>query len=373
MHISVVQAQLKRGLHIVSHAVAAKAPLPVLSHVLLAAEGSRLRLEGSDLQTSIACLLEATVTEAGATTLPAKLLSDFVGTLPNDAVTLTLDGATQTTQLACANARANIKGLAAEEFPSPTVVETEATATIAGQELRVAVEQVAVMAAEDTTRPVLAGVLLKLAGTAITFAALDGFRLAVKTLTLPEPVATSQQVIVPAAALLALARVVADEDAVELAVTPGGGAVRFRTAAIEVTTRQLDGPFPAYERVIPQTYATRAIFERAALRQAVRQAALFVPERRQAAALHLAASVTDESGLATLVAADGELGDNKTELPAQIAGEGGVIKFNIALLKRAIEVIDTPQVAFEMQTPLMPGVLRPVGDDRLLLVVMPMA
>ncbi len=373
MHLSVVQEQLKRGLHIVGHVVGAKAPLPVLSNVLLTAENGRLRLLASNLQTGVACFVDATVLEPGATTLPAKLLGDFVSTLPNETVTLLLDARTQSTQLQCAAARANIKGIDAEEFPMPSTADVLSVTTISGADLRSAIEQVAVMATTDDARPVLAGVLLKLNGTAATLAAMDGFRLAVKTLALAQSVADAQQVIVPAAALLELARVLHDDDTVEILIASGGASVLFRTATLEVWSRVLEGPFPSFERLIPRTFATRAVFERAALRQAVRQTALFVPERVRSASLALATSDGASAGVATLVANDGEIGDNRSELPAQITGADGAIKFNIAFLKSVIDVLDTPQVAFEMQTPTMPGVLRPVGDDRLLVIVMPMA
>lgn len=375
MKVSCLQENLKRGLSIVSHAVASKSTLPVLSNILLTTEGGRLRLQATNLEVGITCWIGAKVEEEGAVTIPAKLLSDFVGNLPNDAVVMSLDERTQTVNLRCARSEANIKGIEADEFPTiPTVDASEPTVALAPEVLRAAIDQVAFAAATDDTRPVLAGVLLKLQEQTAIFSATDGFRLAVKTIDLPEPVRVAQEVIIPARALIELGRIIGDsENPVELTVTPSGGQVLFHSDNVDMVSRLIDGKFPDYQRIIPKQYTTRAAMDRDSFLRAARQASVFATSSANIVKMTLDAGAEFGPGKMTLSANAAEVGDNKTELEGQINGEGGQIALNVKFLQDALNAIRTPQIAFEMQTKAAPGVFRPIGDDSLLVIVMPMS
>jgi DNA polymerase-3 subunit beta len=375
MKVSCLQENLRRGLSIVGHAVASKSTLPVLSNILFATDQGRLRLQATNLEIGITCWIGAKIEEEGAVTIPAKLLSDFVANLPNDTVSLTLDERTQTVHLRCARSEADIKGIEADEFPSiPTIDTDEPTVTIAPDVLRPAIDQVAFAAATDDTRPVLAGVLLKLQDNVATLSATDGFRLAVKTIELPEPVRTSQEVVIPARALQEVARIIGDGDeAVEITITSSGGQVLFHASNVDLVSRLIDGKFPDYQRVIPQRYATRAVLDRAALLQATRQASVFATSSANIAKISLEAGGEFGPGRMILSANAAEVGGNKTELEGQVSGEGGQIALNVRFLQDTLNAIPTAQVAFEMQTPSSPGVFRPVGGDNLLIIVMPMS
>jgi DNA polymerase-3 subunit beta len=374
MKVSCLQENLKRGLSIVSHAVASKSTLPVLSNILLTTEGGRLRLQATNLEVGITCWIGAKVENEGAVTIPAKLLSDFVGNLPNDAVQLALDERTQSVNLRCARSEANIKGIEADEFPSiPTVDADEPTVSIAPDVLRKAIDQAAFAAATDDTRPVLAGVLFKLQGNTVTFSATDGFRLAVKTIDLPEPVRVSQEVIVPARALIELARIIGDSDnPVDITITPNGSQILFHSENVDLVSRLIDGKFPDYQRIIPKQYATRAVMDRSSFLQAAKQASVFATSSANIAKITLESGAEWGPGRMTLSANATEIGDNKTELEGQITGEGGQIALNVKFLQEALNAMDTPQIGLEMQTQAAPGVFRPVGDESLLIIVMPM-
>lgn len=375
MKVSCLQENLRRGLSIVGHAVASKSTLPVLSNILLASDSGRLRLQATNLEIGITCWIGAKIEEEGAVTIPAKLLSDFVGNLPNDTVNLTLDERTQTVHLRCARSEANIKGIEADEFPSiPTIDADEPTVAIPPDVLRMAIDQAAFAAASDDTRPVLAGVLLKLQDNTITLSATDGFRLAVKTIELPEPVNTPQEVVIPARALQEVSRIIGDsDDPVEITITPSGGQILFHASNVDLVSRLIDGKFPDYQRVIPQQYATRAVMDRAALLQATRQASVFATSSANITKVSLEAGGEFGPGRMILSANAAEVGNNKTELEGQVNGEGGQIALNVRFLQDTLNAIPTPQVAFEMQTPSSPGVFRPVGDDSLLIIIMPMS
>lgn len=374
MKLSCLQENLKRGLAIVGHAVAGKSTLPVLSNILLATDDGRLKLAATNLEVGITCWIGAKIEDEGAVTVPAKLLTDFVGGLPNDKIALALDARTQTLNLACARFEANVKGIEADEFPViPTITEREPTVSFPPDLLRETVDQVAFAAATDDTRPVLAGVLIRLRGKSATFAAADGFRLAVRTIELPEPVAEPQDVIVPARALLELARIIGDvEGNVEVTVTPGGGQVLFHSESMDLVSRLIDGKFPDFERIIPASFATRTVLDTQELFKAVKLASYFASASANIVKLTMDAGGDLGPGKLTISANAAEVGDNKGALDGMVHGEGGQIALNVKFLSDALNAIKTPQIAIETQTAQNPGVFKPVGAEGYIHIVMPM-
>jgi|HigsolmetaAR202D_1030399.scaffolds.fasta_scaffold00025_65 DNA polymerase III, beta subunit len=374
MRLSCLQENLKKGLATVSHAVAGKSTLPVLSNVLLATDRGRLKLAATNLEVGITCWIGAKVEEEGAVTVPAKLLSDVIGSLPNDRVTLALDPRTVTAQVTCARFNSNIKGIEAEEFPAiPTISDQEPTVTLAPDVLRETIDQVAFAAASDDSRPVLAGVLIRLKGEEATFAATDGFRLAKRTITLAEPVENPQEFIVPARTLSELSRILGDtEGNVEITVTPSGGQVLFHTENTDLVSRLIDGKFPDFERIIPTTYATRSVFDTQEMIKAVKLASFFANASQSTVKCSLEPGGEIGPGKLIISANAAEVGDNTGELDGMVQGEGGPIALNVRYLQDALAAIKTPQVAFETQTPRSPGVFKPVGQDGYVHLVMPM-
>jgi DNA polymerase-3 subunit beta len=373
MKLSCLQENLKRGLATVSHAVAGKSTLPILANVLLATDNGRLKLAATNLEVGITCWIGAQIDEEGASTVPAKLLNDVVGGLPNDKMTLTLDARTQSINLACARFTNNIKGIEADEFPPiPTVADRDPVITLPADMLREAIDQVAFAAAGDDSRPVLAGVLIRLRGNEAVFAAADGFRLAKRTITLPEPVATSQEFIVPARALSELARIIGDADSVVLSVTPEGNQVLFHTESTDLVSRLIDGKFPDFERIIPTDHTTRAVLETQDLTKAVKLASFFANASQNIVKLTVEPGGELEPGNLIISANAAEVGDNTGELDGMVHGEGGQIALNVKYLAEALHAMKTSQVALEMQTPQSPGVLKPIGQDGYVHIVMPM-
>jgi DNA polymerase-3 subunit beta len=374
MKLSCLQENLKRGLAVVGHAVAGKSTLPVLSNILLATDEGRLKLAATNLEVGITCWIGAKIEDEGAVTVPAKLLSDVVGGLPNDKINLALDARTQTMNLTCARFEANIKGIEADEFPViPTIADRQPTMSFPPDLLRETVDQVAFAAATDDTRPVLAGVLMRLKGKTATFAAADGFRLAVRTIELPEPVVEPLDVIVPARALIELARIVGDvEGSVEVTVTPGGGQILFHTESMDLVSRLIDGKFPDFERIIPGQYGTRTVLDTQEFAKAVKLASYFSTASTNIVKLTMESGGDLGPGKLVISSNAAEVGNNQGALDGMIHGEGGQIALNVKFLAEALNAIKTPQIAFETQTPQNPGVFKPVGADGYIHIVMPM-
>lgn len=374
MKAIVLQENLARGLNVVSRAVSPRSTLPVLANVLLASDEGRLRLSATNLEMGITCWIGARIEEEGSTTVPARTFSDLVNTLPGDQVTLTLDVNTQTLNMRCGPSNTDIKCIDAQEFPPMPAPELDNAIRLNVLDFKEMVHQVAFAASTDEARPVLQGVLIQVEGEQITLAAADGFRLSVRKAQLSQPAPQSINVIVPARALNELARIVADGNNELLMLVPKGrGQVVFRCGDVELVSQLIEGTYPDYQNIIPRNYQTRVLVSTAALLKACKQAEIFARESINEARLNIKpASDPSLPGEVEVTAFSEETGKNETVIEATVEGKGLLIAFNVKFLREALEVIKTPNVALEMNTSQTPGVIRPVGGDDFVHVIMPM-
>lgn len=373
MKVSCLQDNLNRGLAIVGRAVSTKSSLPVLGNVLLATEKGRLKLAATNLEIGITSWIGCQIDDEGAITVPARLLTDFVGSLPADRIELYLDVRSRTLNLRCGRYEANIKGIDAEEFPIIPQVSDSVTARIAPDRFREMISQVVFAAASDDTRPVLAGVLANFEVTRLTLAAADGFRLAVRTAQLDEIVGEPLSIIIPARALNELGRIIADqEERVEIIVTPARNQVLFHADSVDLVSRLVEGNFPNYQQIIPQSFKTRTVLDAAEFLKATRIASYFARDSANIVKLSVTAGGGLTPGRVVVSANAAEVGDNVGELDAIIDGEDSQIAFNAKYLSEVLSVIQSDRVALETQGPNSPGVIRPVGLDDYTHVIMPM-
>ena len=276
MKLTCTQENFSRGLGIVNRAVANRSTLPITQNVLLTTDKSRLKLSATNLEIGITTWIGGDVDDEGAITVPARLLSEFVNSLPSGNISLELMPGTGVLELKCGNAEARINGADADEFPPIPAVDEGVGARIEQGILKNAINRVAFAAATEESRPVLTGVEVRLDGNNFTLAAADGFRLAVQHGSLTEQVDQNVEVIIPARTLNELGRLLGNlTDSVEILMTPGKGQILFRLPDIELVSQLLQGAFPNYDQLIPQGYQTRAIFDLSEFLRATRSAAIF--------------------------------------------------------------------------------------------------
>jgi DNA polymerase-3 subunit beta len=367
-----LQENLARGLTIVGRAVATRSTLPVLGNILLATDAGRLKLAATNLEIGVTCWIGAKVDEEGATTVPARLLTDFVNSLPPDRIDLNLNERTQTLHLKCARYDANIKGVDASEFPTIPTIGDHQKISMEAEVLREMIEQVTFAAATDETRPVLTGVLTRFDQDRVTFAAADGFRLSVRSATLNVPVPAPINVIIPAKALIELGRISGDqEDPIEIAITENRSQVMFHLTNIDLVSQLVDGTFPDFNQIIPKSYATRTVINTPELQSAVKAASVFARDASNIVRLNITPAEAT-TGKVTIAATSAETGDNVGEVDATIAGDPVEIAFNARFLADILNVLHTPQVAIETTTSASPGVVKPVGREDFTHVIMPM-
>jgi len=362
-----MQENLARGLQVVSRAVSARSTLPVLANVLLKTEDGGLKLTATNLEIGITYWVPGKIDVDGAMTVPARLLTDLVNSLPSsERVDLELQ-AGDMLHIRCGRFETHVKGIDADEFPALPTAGERPTTRIAQRLLRAALEETTFAAASDEARPILTGVLARFEGNQLTLAAADNYRIAVKTIAVLDPVEETSLVI-PARSLNELGRILADvDDPVEVVLAPARNQVLFHLEGIDLISRLIDGQFPNYQQVIPSGHTTRAVVDRDEFHKAVRLAALIASS--SANIVKLQVGVDGEAGVT--VSANAEVGDNEGRVEAQVEGDGTTIAFNAKYLSDVLQNVDAEQFALELNGPLSPGVFRPVGDDGYVHVVMP--
>lgn len=374
MNVTVLQENLARGLSIVSRAVSPRSTLPVLSNILIATDEGRLRLSATNLELGITCWIAARIDEDGSTTVPSRTFSDLVNAMPTDQVQLTLDVKTQSLHVKGGASNNDIKCIDAQEFPPLPTPEMEGAVQLNAADFKEMIHQVSFAASTDEARPVLMGVLMNVEKDKVTMAAADGFRLSVRKAQLLQSVSQPINVIIPARALNELARVAADgEESIYMVVPKNRGQVLFRVKDVEVVSQLIDGTFPDYQQIIPRNYKSRTLVSTASLLKACKQAEIFAREGSNVARFDIKqANGEMQPSEVEISAVSEETGKNETIVEATVDGGSVLIAFNVKFLREALEVIKTPNVALETSAANAPGVVKPVGDDDFLHVIMPM-
>jgi len=371
MKLSCLQENLNKGLGIIGRAVASRTTLPITQNVLISTDESQLKLAATNLEIAISCWIGAKIESEGSITLPARVLTEFVGSLPSDIISLNLKH--HTMELKCGRYEARINGLDAADFPPIPQVGDGFSTKVKAEDLKQAISQVAFAAATEESRPVLTGVQTEFEGTKLIMAAADGFRLAVHRTTLAEPVKEKVAMIIPAKAYHELNRLMgADDQEIEITLNSQKSQVLFKLKGIEMVSQLIQGTFPNYSQLIPQTYGTKARIDVAEFLRAIKMAAIFARDGSGIARVIVTPGATVEAGKITVSARADEIGDNVGEIDALVDGEAAKIAFNARYLADVLSVVKQAQVSLEVTTPSNPGVIRPVGVDNYDHVVMPM-
>ena len=396
VRVSCLQENLAKGLSIVSRAVSSRSTLPVLGNILLEAKDGQLRLAATNLEIGINCWIGAKVEDEGSTTIPAKLLSEFVNSLPAERIDMELTVRTQTLHLRCAQYDANIRGIDAAEFPIIPTADGDGSGqpilegsriTLETDGLRKMVDQVVFAAATNESRPTLTGVEMSIKPDGLAMAATDGFRLSVRSVLLENERGEELTVIVPAKSLGELGRISAEGDSerpIDMIVTEARNQILFRIYGkpdtkgsfqrVDLVSQLIDARFPDYRAIVPKSHDTRTVVDTISLLKAVRVANLFARSNNNIIRVAIDPGQGEGPGSITLQAKSSEMGDSVNALDAMVEGIGIEIAFNAQYLIDVLSQIDQSQVVLETTQSTRPGTLRPVGmgPDEFLHVVMPM-
>ncbi len=373
MKLSCSQEALSRGLQVVNRGVstAAASSLPVLSNVLVATDDGRLRLSATDLKVGITLWIPAMIFEDGAVTLPSRLLTEFINSLPNDQVEVTTPESPTVARIRSARFSANIRGIDADEFPLIPNIADEPAAVIGASVLRGMINQVVFAASTDSTRGPLTGIYTTFAGENVTMTSSDAYRLSVRSAGLAKPCGADFSVLIPAKTVAELGRVLPDDDSsVAITVTPNRGQILFHMENVDFLATLQSEQFVNYKQIIPKEYKTRVVANTADLLKAVKIAGFFA--RDGSSLLRLAIDAGEGgAGTVSVSAETQDVGDNDSVVDGVVEGDSIKIGFNSKYVADALAAMNSTQAAIELLGPTQAGVLRPVDGADFLHVIMP--
>lgn len=372
MKLFVLQENLNRGLSAVGRLVAGKAQLPILNNVLLATDKGRLRLSTTNLEMGINFWVGAKIDEEGAITAPARMLGEFVASLPGGKVELTLSGGIL--KAVSVGVEATFNGIAAGEFPAVPVLVGEPTLLLGSSIFRQAVSCTAFAAATDEGRQALTGVKWIFRGEEFVMAATDGYRLSVKKFKIKRKEGDGE-LLIPARALQEVVKILGEEkpkkpktgegEEVRIRVTPEANQAIFEVGDAGLVTRLLEGQFPNFEKIIPKESATKTTIDAADFLKAIRVAAIFARDSANLVKLKI------EKSLLRVSANAPQVGENASTIEVKTEGEECEIAFNCRYLLDFLSGVVGERLLLETNGPLRPGVLKLAGDDSFLHVIMP--
>ncbi|MBI4220386.1 MAG: DNA polymerase III subunit beta [Chloroflexi bacterium] len=373
MWVTVLQENLSKALGTVGRAVPSRATLPVTLNVLLQTDSSRLKLTATNLEIAISTWVGAQVEHDGAITIPARLLTEFVNSLPNDKIQIELSDHPKGISLTCGRFQARMAGTDAEEFPPIPTVSDGVIARVPAGELKGAIARVAMAAATDDSRPVLTGIKVEIEGEDLTLAAADGFRLGVDMVKLAKPFEDKAGFIIPAKTFQEVQRIIGGPDEeVELTVAGNKSQVLFRLSNTEIVSQLIQGNFPDYAKLIPTSTGTEATVDLPDFQQAAKAASIFARDGSGIVRLHVVPGEDGGSGKMTVASKAEELGDNVSEIDAQVKGDAAKVAFDARFLLDVLNVLDKGEVTLGTTTPSSPGVIRSKAHPGYTHVVMPM-
>ena len=364
MKLSTKREELVSKLSVVSRAVSTRAATQALSGILLTVdENGASALAATDLEMGLRTSLEAETDGPGSVLLPGRLLAELARSLGDDTVQIELREAERDVEIRSGGSSFHLRVLPAEDFPKFPEAGEEPM-TIPAAALAETVDVVARAASRDDMRPVLTGVLVTAAGAEMTMVATDSYRLAVKRTALEPALSGELEANIPARALRELGRIVtADEvEAVEVSLLPNQAV--FRAGAVVLNTRLIDGQFPNFRQLLPESYEHDVRLPRGDFLEVARRVSQLAQRN---APLRLSFS----SGELTVAASTPDVGDAEETMPAAFEGEDLEIGFNPEFLKEGIESVEGDEVMLRLISPLRPGLLQPVDNEDLRYLVMP--
>jgi DNA polymerase-3 subunit beta len=353
MKIVCPQDELLSRLQLANRGVSQRSTVQILSGVLIDARNGSPELAATDMELSIRVPLTATVEEPGATVAPGRLLLDIVRALPPGPVTLEQPAGSGSLRLTCGASEYALHTQSSEDFPQLPSTSGQ-TFTVDLASFAATVQHVGRAASKDESRPVLTGILVELGDGRVTMAATDSYRLSVKESDLAGS-AGETAAIVPARALAELGRLgAADGDGLEVSVQEN--QILFGVGGVWLSARRIDGQFPNYRQLLPQTFEHEVVIGRDELLDVIRRVGLLAQR-------NLPVRLTFDEGSLTIAAQTQDVGEARESMPVDFHGERLEIGFNPEFLRDGVESVDDENVRLKLISPLRPGLLQGAGDS----------
>jgi len=361
MKLQVTQENLNRALGSVARVANSRNTLPILANVLIKTSSNRLSLSATNLDIAITHYIGAKVSTEGSITVPARLMQDFVNSLPSSVINLELEETKL--RVTTDQYRSVVNGIVADDFPVMPAITGGKAWTVNGALLKKGLQQVVFAASSDETRPVLTGVLFHTIDGQLTIAATDSYRLAEKNLGKNKE---TVRLLIPASSLHDLLRILGD-GAEDVSVTHDDQQVLFRVGDVELVTRLVDGNYPDYQKLIPSSFTSEATLKRSDFVNVTKVSSLFARESAGSVTIE----VDEASGSLSIRSVASQLGENTATAEAKVTGSGS-ITLNSRYLLDALNALSGDTVSFGFNGKLEPTLLRDPASDDYRHVIMPL-
>ncbi len=356
--------ELLAQLQTASRVASTRSAVQALSGVQLVAEDGAVELRATDMEVGLRVPLQAEVERPGTAVLPARLTLDVARALPSDTVTIELRAAQQDVEIVSGSATFHIRTLRGEDFPPFPDATGDAVVTVPAEAFVQTIGKVARSASRDETRPILTGILVSASGQELRMVATDSYRLSVKETALDAPLDGAFEANVPARALQELARLAQQAGSDTLQAARRANQIVFDVGGMVLTSRLIEGQFPNYRQLLPETYDHELRIATGELADVVRRISLLAQKN---APLRLSFA----EGELRVSAQTPDVGEAMETLPVPFGGEPFEIGFNPEFLRDGLESVDADDLLLKLISPLRPGLIEAGDDSGFLYLIMP--
>lgn len=370
MKLSLLQENINTGLINVSRFVSSKSQLPILNNILLSTDNGRLKLSATNLELGINYWIGAKIEEEGQITIPSKEITEFISYLPAGKIDFDVNE-NNLLKVMSPKAESTFTTVPASDFPSLPLINPETVFEVDISLFTQSIPQIAFATATDDTRPVLTAILCQFTTDSLSFVATDGFRLSLKTIKLVNPIEFKNgqekvTFLIPSKSLIEITKLAKTTKKIKIGLTNDGHQVIFVLDDLEIISRLIDGDFPDYQRLIPESFTTKVFINRDEFTQAVKIASVFARESANVVRFNIKSDSTIE-----LTANAPQIGQNKATIEARIEGEPLTIAFNYKFLSDFLSVCKGKEIILELNESFTPGLIRDQSDTQFTHIIMP--
>lgn len=372
MNITCLKDNLKENLDNALRIVKYNSTLPILNNFLLTTEKGRLKISSTDLEIGFTSWISSKITKEGGITVPAQLLSQFIGNLPNKNIEFEVKD--NKLYLSCDTIKASINGLSADDFPIIPKIKNTSMLVINSKILKDALSSIVNSAASSDARPEISSVYVKIEPDQIKFVATDSFRLAHKTIfiikdELKEKIKInfekSQNIIIPLRTISEILRILGDKN-YDISVAVDKNQIFFSFNDIQVVSRLVEGNYPDYEAIIPKSFETKCYLSKSALEEAVKLSSCFSSKLND-----ITLKTNSVKSLFEVISIHTEFGNHHTKINSEIKGKDTNVVFNWRYVLDGLRNIPEEDIVFEFNGDQKPAVIRPVKDSSFFYILMP--
>ncbi len=363
MQFECARGELLEKVQIVQKGVSTRSTLPILTGILFKAEDNKLFLSSTDLEISIKCVCDINTITPGSVVIPARLIGDVLRNLPEALVKLNSNKSTNQVELECEKAKFNIKVLPPEDFPKTPELKKEQSCTVKSKLFIDALKQITKATSKDETRPVLTGVLFKISENKLKMVATDSYRLAIKEIECTSSMNKQVKLVIPGRVLDEIIKIAPKEES-EVRLLIGENQAGFEFDSIQIITRLIEGEFPKYQQLIPESYQVQLKLNKEVLTGATKRVSLLALNNAP-----IKVSIRDKS--LTISSQSSEVGEAIEELDLEEKTEPITIAFNAQYLLDGLLSIKSENIILEIISPINPALLRVEEEKDFLYLVMP--